>query len=144
MVVKQLFFALISTAAFCLLWHLPLRHLPLASLGGAASWGIYLLLSAWLDNIFYIVLLVSIFSAAYAEITARRVRAPATLFLIPALIPLVPGSSLYYTMLALVQDNTAGVHSYGMLTVKWVIGIAAGISLVGVAHQIVHRPAKMK
>ena len=144
MVVKQLIFALLSTAAFCILWHLPLRHLPLAALGGAASWGVYLLLDAHMENVFYIVRLVSIFSASYAEIAARHARAPATLFLIPALIPLVPGSSLYYTMLALVQGSEADFRSYGMLTVKWVVALAAGISLVGVIHQILHRPAKTK
>lgn len=142
MMAKQLIFALLSTAAFCILWHLPLRHLLLASFGGMAGCALSLFLGTHMQSTFYAGLLVSIFSASYAEIAARRVRAPATLFLIPAIIPLVPGSSLYYTMLSLVQGDTAGLHEYGLQTVRWVVSLAAGISLVGVVHQILHRPKK--
>lgn len=140
--VKHLIFALLSTAAFCVLWHLPLRYLLLASLGGAAGCALSAFLGTFIESTLYTGLLVSIFSAAYAELVARRVRAPATLFLIPAIIPLVPGSSLYYTMLALVQSDSAGLHEYGLQTVRWVVSLAAGISLVGVVHQIIHRPKK--
>ena len=40
--------------------------------------------------------------ALYAEVLAKRLRAPAPLFLIPAFIPSIPGSNLYYTMAAAV------------------------------------------
>lgn len=85
-------------------------------------------------------LLVSIFSAAYAEIAAKYAKAPATLFLIPALIPLVPGSYVYYMMLSLVQDNYIATRRYGLLTAQWAIGLAAGISVVAVVHQILDSP----
>ena len=95
----QLIAALVSTAGFCLMYHLTRRHIPLAAGGAAACWAVYLLLRSRIGNLFYLVLLVSIFSAAYAEIAAKYAKAPATLFLIPALIPLVPGSYVYYMML---------------------------------------------
>ena len=124
----QLIAALVSTAGFCLMYHLPRRHIPLAAGGAAACWAVYLLL------------LVSIFSAAYAEIAAKYAKAPATLFLIPALIPLVPGSYVYYMMLSLVQDNYIATRRYGLLTAQWAIGLAAGISVVAVVHQILDSP----
>ena len=135
----QLIAALVSTAGFCLMYHLPRRHIPLAAGGAAACWAVYLLLRSRIGNLFYLVLLVSIFSAAYAEIAAKYAKAPATLFLIPALIPLVPGSYVYYMMLSLVQDNYIATRRYGLLTAQWAIGLAAGISLVAAAEQILYR-----
>lgn len=138
--VLQFLSVILSTAGFCLLFHLPKRHIPLALLGTALCWALYLLLRNRIDSLLCAVLVVSMFSAAYAELVARRVKAPATLFLIPTLIPLVPGSYVYSMMLALVQGDTAATTHYGTLTAQWAIGLAAGISLVAVVHQILHRP----
>lgn len=134
---KQLFFAVVSTAAFSILYHISARHLLLASLGGLLSWGAYLLCGALTENIFYRVLLVSIITSAYAELMAKRRRAPATLFLVPGLIPLVPGSYLYYTMLSLVRGELSDALSFCFLTAQWALALAAGISLAAAARQVV-------
>lgn len=140
--IRELIIVTVSTTGFCLLFHLPKRHLPLALLGTALCWGLYRVLHARIDSLLCAVLVVSIFSAAYAELVAKRVKAPATLFLIPMLIPLVPGSYVYSMMLALVRGDTAATELYGTLTAQWAIGLAAGISLVAVVHQILHQPPK--
>ena len=95
---------------------------------------------ARIDNLLCAVLVVSMFSAAYAELVAKHVRAPATLFLIPTLIPLVPGNSVYLMMLGLVRGDREAMELYGTLTAQWAVGLAAGISLVAVVHQILHQP----
>lgn len=138
-VVSQILLAGISAGAFSVLYHTRPRHIPLAALGGLLSWSFYLLLGYVIPDLFYRVLLVSILTAAYAEIVARFRKAPATLFLLPALIPLVPGSHVYYMMLCLVMGYPQEAREFGLLTVKWAIGLAAGISLVAAAEQILHR-----
>ena len=80
--------------------------------------------------------LVGAASAAYAETVAKLARAPATIFLIPALIPLVPGSYVYYMMSALVLNKLSTMRHYGQLTAEWAFGLAAGIGLIAVLHQI--------
>ena len=57
-------------------------------------------------------------------------KAPTTLFVIPAVVPLIPGSTIYYTMNAVVNANTDGFSHYGSLTVQYALSIAAGISVV--------------
>ena len=137
----QLIAALVSTAGFCLMYHLPRRHIPLAAGGAAACWAVYLLLRSRIGNLFYLVLLVSIFSAAYAEIAAKYAKAPATLFLIPAIHRQMESEGyVYYMMLSLVQDNYIATRRYGLLTAQWAIGLAAGISVVAVVHQILDSP----
>lgn len=137
--VSQVIFACISAGAFAALFHISPRHLPLSALGGLLSWAAYLLLGNLVPDLFYRILLVSILTAAYAEIVARVRKAPATLFLLPALIPLVPGSYVYYMMLSLVMSHPQDAREYLLLTTKWAIGLAAGISLVAAAEQILYR-----
>ena len=76
----------------------------------------------------------------YAEIIARVVKAPATVFLIPGVIPLTPGGKLYYTMRAIIDGNESEVDGLGNETVVIALGIAVGIVLVSlVFYQISHR-----
>ena len=61
---------------------------------------------------------------------ARIQRAPTTLYLIIAVISLVPGSSLFYTMSAFVREDWDLVYSYGVETAIFAVAIALGMSLV--------------
>ena len=88
--------------------------------------------------------LIHISSAAYAEAVAKLARAPATIFLIPALIPLVPGGYVYYMMSALVLNKLSTMRHYGQLTAEWAFGLAAGIGLIAVLHQIASRRLREK
>ena len=78
---------------------------------------------------------VSLFFASVAisftsEIFARMLRTPVTSFLVCALIPLVPGGGMYYTMLEIVQDNLNGALVRGIDTVAQACSIAVGCILV--------------
>ena len=43
--------------------------------------------------------------AVLSEISSRLFKDAATVFIIPAILPLVPGAGMYYTMLAVVEKN---------------------------------------
>ena len=70
---------------------------------------------------------------------AARKRAPVPLFLIPSVVPLIPGSTLYYTMSAAVQGNTEEVSHYGSLTLQYALSIAGGICIVWTILSIFRR-----
>lgn len=134
--VRELIVVFFATLGYALVANVPRRlYLP-AALGGVLGWGMYLLLRGRLDSTFYQLLLTSAAVAAYAELCAKCFRAPATIFLIPGLIPLVPGTYIYYMMLALVQEELAVMWENAKLTAEWAFGIATGIGLVAVAHQV--------
>ena len=78
-------------------------------------------------------------AAVYAELLAARKRAPVPLFLIPSVVPLIPGSTLYYTMSAAVQGNTEEVSHYGSLTLQYALSIAGGICIVWTLLSIFRR-----
>lgn len=142
--VKDLLIALFATAGYCLLVNVPRRLLLPAAFGGALSWGMYLLLREHVESIFFLIVVVSAGCAVYSELAAKVAKAPATIFLIPGLIPLVPGSYVYYMMSALVQNDAAGMKQYGVLTAQWALGLAAGISIIAVIRQIIDRLLRRK
>ena len=107
---------------------LPASKKPLD--GRFSWWGCYLLMFDVTQHIFASGLVASAFAAVYAEIFARKKMAPTLLFVIPSVVPLIPGSSLYYTMSAAVSGNTREISEYGSLTLQYALSIAAGISIV--------------
>ena len=135
----KLLTVLLATAGYCLLINVPWRLFLPAAAGGVLSWAVYLLLRDRIQSLFYLLILVGAVSAAYSELAAKLARAPATIFLIPGLIPLVPGGFAYYAMLALVQNEFDTMRHYALLTGQWAVGLAAGISLVAVIRQIGQR-----
>ena len=126
----QLATAFLGSFGFSLVFGLRFRWVLHASLGGLCCWGIYLLANSRLHSIFAACLIASAFAALYGEILARLCKAPATVFFVPSVIPLIPGGALYYTMSYAVQGDWAAASHYGSLTMQYALAIAAGISLV--------------
>ncbi|MBE6850647.1 MAG: threonine/serine exporter [Ruminococcus sp.] len=126
----QIITALLGSLGFSLLFGLRPRYLCLASLGGGICWAFYQLCLQSGLSVFVTCLVASAFSALYGEILARIMKAPAPLFFIPTVIPLIPGSTLYYTMRSAVQGQLDLAADYGMQTLLSALAIAAGVSLV--------------
>jgi uncharacterized membrane protein YjjB (DUF3815 family) len=128
--VIQLFAGAIGCVGFGLIYNLRLRYLPLAAGGGFLCWFIYLLSSEYLFSGIFLPTLASGFvTAMYAEVLARICRAPSTPFFITSVLPLVPGSTLYYCIDALVQNETARAQSYGIQTFLYALAIAGGMAI---------------
>ena len=126
----QIATAFLGSLGFALLFGLRRRYVLPASVGGMLSWAVYLLLSRFLPSAFLSCLVASACAVLYAELLARLLRTPATVFVIPAVIPLVPGSSLYYAMSCVVQKDFAAAREFGMTTLEFSLAIAAGMSFV--------------
>ena len=54
----------------------------------------------------------ALFAAFAAEFLAKFIKAPVTVFLTPTILPLVPGSSLYYTIEAFFQGDLKNALLY--------------------------------
>lgn len=126
----QLLTGTLGSVGFAAIFRQPHRFLPLAALGGFLNWGAYLLLYHLTDELFLSCLIAAALSCLYSELLAMRCRVPAPLFLIPAFIPSIPGSNLYYTLEAVVRGDSPAITSNAVTTCLWAFGIAAGISAV--------------
>ncbi len=128
-IIVQLIAAFFGAAGFALVFNIHMKHLLMASIGGFFSWLIYLLIYNLVENYFVACFVSSAFCAIYAEVMARVHKTPATVYFIPAVVALIPGGALYYTMSYLVQGRMDMFASYGQTTSQYATGIACGISL---------------
>ena len=117
--------------------NVPRNKIVPASINGMLSWGLYLLLKDHIESVFYLLVVVASFTAAYSEVAAKIAKTPATVFLLPGLIPLIPGGFVYYAMLGLVQNQFDAMRQNALLAGQWAVGIAAGICVVAVIRQII-------
>lgn len=129
-ILLELATAFLGSLGFAMLFNVRRQFWIPGSLGGMLGWGIYLFAAAQMEGVFMPCLIASAFAAFYAEVLARILKAPATIFFIPSIVPLIPGSTLYYTMSYAVQRAWDSSRSYGFLTVQYALSIASGISLV--------------
>ena len=87
----ELITAFLGSLGFALLFRVRREKLLLASLGGLLAWGIYLLMGFATDQDVVRYFAASVVLTVYGEIMARVVKCPATLFIVTASIPLIPG-----------------------------------------------------
>ena len=80
----------------------------------------------------------------YCEIMARVLKTPTTIFMIPSLLPLVPGSRLYYTMFYLFSGEQALFLENMLVAVKICTGIAVAIIVVTGAVRWIEAAKKQK
>ena len=138
-IIVQTLTALMSSLGFSLTYRLRRRLLLPAAVGGLCGRFIYLFCAWRMAGVFTPCLAASAVSALYAEIMARVFKAPVTVFFLPAVVPLIPGSSLYYAMSAAVRGDWSAARSYGALTVMYSLAISAGMSLVWAASVMLAR-----
>ncbi len=119
----------VGSLGFVLLFNVRGRNVLPAALGGLMAHAILLAtLAAGLGEAASTAL-AAFASALYAQGMARLRRSPATQFLVPALIPLLPGGLLYYTMLSAVSSDWLAFGEGGARTLTLAGAIAAGLAV---------------
>lgn len=123
----QLAMAFLGSLGFAGIFNIKRDKLFSAAFGGFLSWGIYLFtgILTTSDALRYFV--ASFAFTIYAEIMARYKKTPATLFLVPAAIPLIPGGSLYTTMRYAVEGQREACTHQAVYTLILAGSIACGI-----------------
>lgn len=137
--VIQLVTAFTGSFGFALLFNVRRDRLLPAAFGGFLAWGVYLLagfLTPWDVPRFFIS---SLTLTLYAEIMARVKKSPATVFLVSASIPLIPGSSLYTTMQYAVSAQWEDFSRQGMNTLLLAGAIAGGMLCMMAVLHVFHR-----
>ena len=130
-IVTQLISGTLGSLGFSLIFNVRKKYLIPAALGGLLAWGVYLL-AIRLSGIDVLIatVIASVCCQIYSEIFARIYKTPTTVFVIPAVVPLIPGGSLYNTMYAAVMKDWVQFHAYGVQTLLGTLGIPIGLSFV--------------
>ena len=132
----------IATFGFAIILNNKYRHLLIVSICGVISCAVYFFVNLAIDNLFISVMLGSMISTFMAETLARILKSPATVFLIPAIIPFVPGAMLFFMMYNLINGNMIEFYAKFNGLAQSSLGIAVGIILASVCAQVVLKTVK--
>ena len=135
--VFEFIFAFLGTLGFTIIFNVPLRHIPVASLVGGLGWITYHVAVSFDVSIAISCFLGACVVGLTSDVASRICREAATIFVIPGVLPLVPGAGTYYTMLAIVEGNLEEAASTGIQTLAMAGAIALGLLVVGTVIQII-------
>ena len=120
----------LGTIGFNILFNIRGRKLFFASLGGFISWTVFLLLEPLIPGEPLRYFLAAATITIYGECLARIEKTPTTTFLVPSVIPLIPGGSLYYTMNFALNKQWGAFVDKAFYTLQLALSLALGIIAV--------------
>ena len=127
--ILQIVTGCLGSLFFGILFNIRGKKLVFATLGGFLSWTLFVVFKFITPDDALRYFFVAVMIAIYAEIFARILKTPTTTFIMTALIPLIPGGSLYYTMSSLLEGNTAFFLDKAVYTLSLSTALALGIVL---------------
>ena len=124
MIFIQFIAAFIATAAFSITIEIPKKYIVIAGLVGGTGWVIYLASSyvgiSEVVSYFISALIVTIIS----KILSKVLKAVSTIFLIPGILPIVPGAAMYKMVYAIINNNSRETGYYLLQAILITGGIA--------------------
>ena len=142
--IEQVIVAFVASFGFGIIFNIRGKKLIFAAIGGGLSWFCYLYLNSIGISIILSLFISSIIFSIYSEICARFLKTPVTTIVICALIPLVPGAGMYYTMHETILGNVSGAVELGLTTVASAGALALGIIFVSTITKQVTNIKKAK
>ncbi len=133
----QIVTGLLGTLGFNILFNIRGRKLIFASLGGLISWSVFLGLQPLFTGEAIRYLLSAAVVTIYGEVLARQEKTPTTTFLVPSVIPLIPGGALYYTMNYALNKQWSQFAQQAFYTLQLALCLAVGIIAVTTTVRLV-------
>ena len=134
--ILQLLGAFVACIGFSILFNVHGFGMVLCSLGSCLAWAGYILTMDFGGGNLLAYFIASVIASAYAEIMARIRKYPAISYLVIAILPFIPGASVYYTMTHAVRGDMAAFSEVGLRTFAITGVIAVGILLVSTCFRI--------
>ena len=139
--------ATLGTLGFALVFRVRHWHLVWATLGGTLAWVSDVIVSHLGGGAFLSSLAGALAVCLWSEGMARWRKAPANVYLIPGIVPLLPGSALYYAMEGAIYSDMEVFTQRGIDALLASLGIAGGILIASEIVRIilvVHYKARRK
>lgn len=136
---KHFIFALISTVGFSVLFNVPKKSVFYASITGAIGWTLYVYTKTITLSIPFSVFIGAIGVGLLGEVFARIDKKPVTTFVIPGIVPLVPGYGIYLSMVNLINQDFYNAAKTGTEAIFTGGAISVGIILVSSVAKILKK-----
>ena len=123
--------AALATVGFSFLWHVSWKHMPFVALTGGVCWLFFLAVYHKM-GLGPAAFFASVGLAFCAFLFSRVKQCPVTVFLVPGIVPIVPGCTLFFSVFDLLRGN---YHDAAVLAAQSIIicgAIVLGTALVSV------------
>lgn len=126
----QTLLAFIACIFFAIIFNAPRKELVYCGITGSFGWFFYTYINTLSNNVVLATFVGAIAVTAASRLLSHVRRAPSTLFLIPGILPLVPGAGIYYTMYGVLNGDMLYSYTKGVETLKIAGVISIGIILI--------------
>ena len=133
----QFVFALFATCGFCIIFRVPLKHIPACIIVGALGWSSYQVSMYYDASPILSCFIASCAVGLLSDICSRLFKEASTIFIIPGILCLVPGSGMYHTMAEMLKHNVSQSASMGAQTLMMAGAIAAGLLIIGSVIRVI-------
>ena len=132
----------VGSFGFACLFNIRGKRLAVATFGGLLSWTLFVIFSYFIKSEPINYFVVSLLMTFFAETMARVMKTPTTTFITTALVPLIPGSSLYYTMAYAFHQDAESFVTRGVATLSLAAALALGIIFATTLTKLILKPRK--
>lgn len=129
----------VSCLGFGYIFNCPVKSTLKGCVAGGFGWVTYKMLMRVGTGTIIATFVGALVLSIICEICARVFKDAVTVFTLPAILPLVPGAGLYYTMLHFIQNNYDLAFSKGVETVGCAVAIAIALLIVSSLTRFVFR-----
>ncbi len=136
-IIYEVFYSFVGSFGFGFIFNIRGSKILYAALGGALSQLAYSIFGFLPMSEITQYLFATIITASYAEIMARIKKSPAIVFLVPSIIPLVPGGMMYYSMEYCILGKTQQFTDMLLRTLGVAGALAMGILVVSSINKII-------
>ncbi|HHY81856.1 MAG TPA: threonine/serine exporter [Clostridiales bacterium] len=141
---KNVLFSSVAAISYGIIFNVQKRNLLLAGINGGLGYLLYAVTAANGFESHVGMFIASLAISIFAEVFARLRKAPASIFLAVALIPLVPGGTMFQFALNLLEGNNDLALVYGIKTTLEAGALAIGIIIVSSFTKAVTRIIQRK
>ena len=140
----EVFFAALATVSFAITFNVRGEKLIFSGIVGGVSWLAYSLSLLFYSSVIPAFFIASAIVTIVSEILSRYLKTPVTTLLISGLIPLVPGSSIYYTLYYTILKDTSKAFSKGLETIFILGALSFGIVIVSSIYRLYETQEKSR
>lgn len=123
----EFFISMFAVFAFTYFFNTPRDTMILGGIIGGLSWVIFKLVLPYNNSYLFAGFLASMFIGISSEIAAIVFKHAATMYILPALLPLVPGAGIFYSMYYAINGDTVNMKIATIQTIYLIISLAIGI-----------------
>ena len=120
----QILAGFVGSIGFAILFNIRGKSLIATAIGGLFSWLLFVILSKYIKNEPFVYFIIACVISTYAERMARVLKTPTSAFITTSLIP---GGSLYYTMVHAFEGDLHAFLPKAIYTMQLASALALGI-----------------